>query len=107
MWSRAWCWLSGALVFSMACGGMAAPPPPVMAASEWRSAHRRSDRPLVVYTDPGEIPRLELATGARDRLPLEHTHVKATLTGFVAEVEVTQTYKNPHGRPIEAVYVFP
>jgi Ca-activated chloride channel family protein len=59
-----------------------------------------------VYTDPGEVPRLELAT-VRERLPLEHTHVKANLTGFVAEVEVTQTYKNPHARPIEAVYVFP
>src|SRR5690606_6900796 len=41
------------------------------------------------------------------KLPLSHTHVSARLTGFVAQVEVTQTYQNPFPDPIEAVYVFP
>ena len=128
MWSQARIWISGMAFFAMACGGMAgghdaasageldpgdlpyseAPPPPaVLAANEWTAIQRASGRPLVVYTDPGDIPRLELATDDHQRLPLEHTHVEAALTGFVAEVEVTQTYGNPHAKPIEAVYVFP
>jgi Ca-activated chloride channel family protein len=61
----------------------------------------------LIHTEPGEIPRLELATDPNQKLPLEHTHVKARLTGYVAEVEVAQTYKNPGTKPIEAVYVFP
>ncbi len=63
--------------------------------------------PLAVYTDPGDLPYLRLATDPEQQLPLEHTHVKAALTGFVAEVEVSQTYENPHAQPIEAVYTFP
>ena len=64
-----------------------------------------------VFTDPGELPVLRIVdehASADERvLPLEHTHVKAALHGFVAEVEVSQTYRNPSTRPIEAVYVFP
>jgi Ca-activated chloride channel family protein len=62
---------------------------------------------LQIMTEPGELPVLELASDRSKRLPLEHTHVKANLTGYVAEVEVTQTYTNPHEKAIEAVYVFP
>lgn len=62
---------------------------------------------LQIMTEPGDLPVLELASDRSKRLPLEHTHVKANLTGYVAEVEVTQTYTNPHEKPIEAVYVFP
>lgn len=40
-------------------------------------------------------------------LPLAGTNVRGTLRGFVAEVEVTQTYVNPYDQAIEAVYVFP
>ncbi len=71
---------------------------------------RRSDGSsavLQIMTEPGDLPVLELASDRSKRLPLEHTRVKANLTGFVAEVEVTQTYTNPHAAPIEAVYVFP
>lgn len=61
---------------------------------------------VLIYTDPGEIPHLEIA-GEQRRLPLQHTKVRANLRGFVAEVEVTQTYQNPSDKPIEAVYIFP
>jgi Ca-activated chloride channel family protein len=61
---------------------------------------------VVIYTDPGDIPHLEVA-GEKTRLPLEHTKVRAHLRGFVAEVEVTQTYQNPSEKPIEAIYIFP
>ncbi len=61
-----------------------------------------------VYTEPGEIPQLQIEQdGKKLDLPLEHTHVKAQITGFVARVEVTQTYKNPFDDPLEAIYVFP
>jgi Ca-activated chloride channel family protein len=63
--------------------------------------------PLLIHTEPGDLPHLALATDASKKLPLEHTHVKANLTGYVAEVEVTQTYTNTSPGAIEAVYVFP
>ncbi len=39
--------------------------------------------------------------------PLTHTDVKAEISGFLARVHVTQTFKNPKNEKIEAVYVFP
>ena len=61
-----------------------------------------------VYTDPGEIPQLRVKAGKKTlELPLKHTHVNAAVTGYVARVQVTQTYQNPFEYPIEAVYVFP
>jgi Ca-activated chloride channel family protein len=46
----------------------------------------------------GKTPRI---------LTLKHTEVKAEISGFVAEVQVTQVFGNPADKPIEAVYVFP
>jgi Ca-activated chloride channel homolog len=66
----------------------------------------RADNPVRVLTEPGEIPQLKIA-GGEEQLPLEHTHVSAELTGTAAGVTVTQTYKNTHAQPIEAIYVFP
>ncbi|MDD2806614.1 MAG: VIT domain-containing protein [Elusimicrobiales bacterium] len=40
-------------------------------------------------------------------LPLKRTEVKAEISGFVAEVLVTQVFGNTSDKPIEAVYVFP
>ncbi len=60
-----------------------------------------------VYTDPGEVPQLRIAGGEKTPLPLEHTDVKADITGFVARVEVKQIYSNPSKNPLEAIYVFP
>ena len=42
-----------------------------------------------------------------DRLPLKATQVEATILGPIAEVTVTQHYRNEGQRPIEARYVFP
>jgi Ca-activated chloride channel family protein len=39
--------------------------------------------------------------------PLKHTDVKADVSGFVARVNITQTFHNPTKEKIEAVYVFP
>ncbi|MDO8586978.1 MAG: VIT domain-containing protein [Armatimonadota bacterium] len=39
--------------------------------------------------------------------PLKHTSVSASISGFVARVDVTQEFVNTSGEKIEAVYVFP
>ncbi|NUM54409.1 MAG: VWA domain-containing protein [Candidatus Hydrogenedentes bacterium] len=39
--------------------------------------------------------------------PLEHTDVKAEVSGFIARVTLTQRFGNPFTEPIEAVYTFP
>ncbi len=40
-------------------------------------------------------------------LPLDHTTVRAHVTGFIAEVRVQQSFNNPFAEKLEAVYVFP
>jgi Ca-activated chloride channel family protein len=42
-----------------------------------------------------------------DRLPLKSTSVSADISGIIADVVVTQVYKNEGKKTIEAVYVFP
>jgi Ca-activated chloride channel family protein len=42
-----------------------------------------------------------------DQLPLKSTSVEAKISGVIADVRVTQTYKNEGKRPIEAIYIFP
>ncbi len=39
--------------------------------------------------------------------PLEHTSVKAEISGFITNVEVKQIFHNPMKKKIEAVYTFP
>jgi len=45
--------------------------------------------------------------GARIDVPLQHTDVKITVDGFLAEATVTQRFRNPYPSKIEAVYLFP
>jgi Ca-activated chloride channel family protein len=40
-------------------------------------------------------------------VPLKHTDVKASISGYIAAVDVTQQFQNPYSSKIEAVYVFP
>lgn len=42
-----------------------------------------------------------------DQLPLKSTAVHVDIAGVIANVEVTQVYKNTGKRPIEAIYIFP
>jgi len=42
-----------------------------------------------------------------DRMPLQSTRVDVNIAGVIADVKVTQLYKNTGKRPIEAIYVFP
>lgn len=58
---------------------------------------------------PAEGPYFQLPGGdpAIDRLPLKSTQVDARIAGVIADVTITQRYKNEGQRPIEARYVFP
>src|SRR5262249_21691958 len=40
-------------------------------------------------------------------VPLEHTDVKIRVAGYLADVTVTQRFRNPYANKIEAVYAFP
>jgi len=40
-------------------------------------------------------------------VPLRHTAVRIRVSGYLAEVDVEQTFTNPYDRKIEAVYAFP
>ncbi|GAA4343039.1 VIT domain-containing protein [Variovorax defluvii] len=44
---------------------------------------------------------------AVDQLPLKRTEVDVKVSGVIADVTVTQTYRNEGTRPLEARYVFP
>src|SRR5262245_20504443 len=52
--------------------------------------------------------RLATRDGARVvDVPLEHTEVGIRIDGFVAQVVVEQSFKNPYDHKIEATYLFP
>ncbi|HOF90095.1 MAG TPA: VIT domain-containing protein, partial [Armatimonadota bacterium] len=51
--------------------------------------------------------RVRAADGAVVECPLTHTAVKGDISGFIARVQVTQTFVNTAADNIEAVYVFP
>jgi Ca-activated chloride channel family protein len=58
---------------------------------------------------PAEGPYFHIASDdpSLDRLPLKSTRVEVRVAGTVADVRVTQVYRNEGSRTIEASYVFP
>ncbi len=42
-----------------------------------------------------------------DQLPLKSTSVRVNVSGVIADVVVTQVYKNEGKKPLEAIYIFP
>lgn len=102
-------------------------PAPVVAMKEPpMTAPARAGRELVDLRPAASSPRLRSvslrgqdvalgegaleaadATGPARPFVLERTKVVAEVSGFVSAVTVTQEFKNPFPRPVEAVYVFP
>lgn len=72
--------------------------------SKNKSAHKvatsRIDR-----TGSGQLAILGAKTATT--CPLQHTGVKADVSGYVARVSVTQVFQNPTDTKIEALYTFP
>jgi Ca-activated chloride channel family protein len=58
-------------------------------------------------SDAGELTIIEPDGKPAAACPLEHTSVKAEVSGFTARVSVTQIFRNPMEKKIEAVYTFP
>ena len=42
-----------------------------------------------------------------DQMPLKSTYVTVNISGVIADVRVTQVYRNEGNSPLEAVYIFP
>ena len=59
-------------------------------------------RPLLP-SDAPDMPTVD----PRATFVLENTDVNAQVSGNLARVEVTQTFKNPFDVPLDAVYTFP
>jgi Ca-activated chloride channel family protein len=97
--ARWWCWLVGTLAFAWVT---------IAAAQQGTMVIvKPSGKEPAVHTESGEVPKLTLATDAKVELPLERTRVRARISGYVAEVEVAQTFRNDHEKPIEVRYLFP
>jgi len=90
--SRHWIWLS-ALVGVWLLGAR-----PARASADAVPSPDKTLSPYFVVegADPGV-----------EALPLESTKVDVQVTGVIAEVTVTQAYKNAGKKPINAQYVFP
>ena len=70
----------------------------------WSPAHADDSQAA-----PAEGPYFHIASTdpGVDRLPLKSTKVDVRIAGVIADVTVTQRYRNEGQRPIEARYVFP
>ncbi|MEJ8812140.1 VIT and VWA domain-containing protein [Variovorax ureilyticus] len=91
-----WLWL-GTLSLATTCFALLLARP-VHAQQEAPGPHIKTESPyFFVKSDDPEV----------DRLPLKGTEVDVKVSGVIADVTVTQTYRNEGRRPIEARYVFP
>ncbi len=70
----------------------------------WSPAHADDVEAL-----PAESPYFAVSSSepGTDRLPLKSTQVEVRIAGVIADVTVTQHYRNEGQRPIEARYIFP
>lgn len=89
-------WLTTLLLASLCFFMLLANPLPLHAQE--RAPRQKTESPyfFVKSDDP-----------SLDQLPLKSTAVDARIAGVIADVRVTQTYRNEGTRPIEASYVFP
>jgi Ca-activated chloride channel homolog len=76
----------------------------VVAASLWPLAADAAADPERVESPYFAVKSDDPST---DRLPLKSTTVDVRIVGIIADVVVTQRYRNEGKRPIEARYVFP
>jgi len=91
-----WLWL-GTLSLATTCFALLIARP-VHAQQEAPGPRLKTESPyFFVKSDDPEV----------DRLPLKGTEVDVKISGVIADVTVTQTYRNEGKRPIEARYVFP
>ena len=104
--SGRWCRARRAVVLALAAAMCiaAAGPTPVFGVTQWQPSAQGT---LQIVNDDLQAPAGLFVAKTPSVAPLKHTDVKVKIRGFVAEVTVTQEFRNPLERPIEAVYVFP
>ena len=71
-----------------------------LTASSQTPVEARADKTLSPYFFVKGDPKV-------DQLPLKDTHVDINVSGVIADVRVTQTYRNEGSRPFNATYMFP
>ncbi len=78
-------------------------------STHFRRADPPSPRQSSEEGDRTESPYFWVKGGdaAVDGLPLKSTTAKVDIAGVIAQVTVTQVYKNTGSKPLEAIYVFP
>ena len=83
------------------------PLPPVGTEEIWVVA--RGDRSETDISDktPGSGALMAKIEHKEVPMPLKHTDVHASVSGYLGSVEVIQQFHNPYSSKIEAVYVFP
>jgi len=72
-----------------------------------RQAQIRPGQPEATDTTLSPYFWVKSGDASVDRLPLRSTLAKVSIAGVIADVKVTQVYKNEGKKPLEAIYVFP
>jgi Ca-activated chloride channel family protein len=68
---------------------------------------RTAAAPAAPRQTQGSLQVIDKTGNTTSLCPLKHTDVKASVSGFLARVVVTQQFGNPSTEKIEAVYTFP
>jgi len=68
---------------------------------------RNSEATQAAENVPGSGSLMAEVAGQQVPMPIAHTDVKASISGYISTVEVTQQFNNPYTQKIEVVYVFP
>jgi Ca-activated chloride channel family protein len=79
----------------------------VMGADEIWIIARSSDAAQPTDDNPGSGALMATIEAKEVPMPLKHTDVRASVSGYIGSVEVVQQFHNPYSSKIEAVYVFP
>ncbi|MGC4153819.1 MAG: VIT domain-containing protein [Propionicimonas sp.] len=68
-----------------------------------------NDQPQALDEAGASDPHAGLAALATERgnLPLQAIDAQISITGLVSRTMLTQVFRNPHGVPLEATYIFP
>ena len=73
----------------------------------WIIARSSDSQPQPTEDSPGTGALMAEVENTEVPMPLKHTDVHASVSGYIGSVEVVQQFYNPYSGKIEAVYVFP
>jgi Ca-activated chloride channel homolog len=79
----------------------------VETAEIWILARGDQARTTAKNESPGSGSLMAKLEEKLVEMPLKHTDVRASVSGYLGTVEVVQQFHNPYASKIEAIYVFP